>query len=122
MKTQSLPFIQNLAIMASAGTGKTYQLAMRFIALLLAGVKPEEIVAITFSRKAAGEILEKIVSTLLELIQKEDKRIEAAKNGFIPIGTSAPAGTDSISKRTTVFSSRSFRPPPPNSGSVAKSP
>ena len=75
--------------MASAGTGKTYQLAMRFIALLLAGVKPEEIVAITFSRKAAGEILEKIVSTLLELIQKEDKRIEAAKNGFIPIGTSA---------------------------------
>ena len=88
MNTQTLPFTKNLAIMASAGTGKTYQLAMRCISLLLAGAKPEEIAAITFSRKAAGEILEKIVSILLELIQKENKRDEAVKAGFIPPGTS----------------------------------
>ena len=80
-------FVQNLAIMASAGTGKTYQLAMRFISLLLAGAGPEEIAALTFSRKAAGEILEKIVSLLSELIRKEDKRCEAVKDGFIPPGT-----------------------------------
>ena len=75
--------------MASAGTGKTYQLAMRCISLLLAGAKPEEIAALTFSRKAAGEILEKIVSILLELIRKEGKRDEAVKDGFIPPETSA---------------------------------
>ena len=87
--TAPVPFIKNLAIMASAGTGKTYQLAMRFISLLLSGAKPEEIAALTFSRKAAGEILEKIVSLLLELIRREDKRCEAVKNGFIPPGTTA---------------------------------
>ena len=89
MNTQTLPFTKNLAIMASAGTGKTYQLAMRCISLLLAGAKPEEIAALTFSRKAAGEILEKIVSILSELIRKAGKRDEAVKAGFIPAGTSA---------------------------------
>ena len=39
----------NLAIMASAGTGKTYSLAMRYITLLKLGVEPEEIVAMTFT-------------------------------------------------------------------------
>ena len=41
---------QNMAIMASAGTGKTTQLAFRFINLLHAGVNPSEILAITFTQ------------------------------------------------------------------------
>ena len=85
--TAPFPFVQNLAIMASAGTGKTYQLSMRFIALLLTGAKPEEIAALTFSRKAAGEILEDIVSNLMKLIREEKKRDQAVKDGFIPSGT-----------------------------------
>ena len=48
----------HLVIRASAGTGKTYQLALRFIGLLAAGAGPEEILATTFTRKAAGEILD----------------------------------------------------------------
>ena len=83
----AFPLVRNLAIMASAGTGKTYQLSMRFIALLLIGVKPEEIAALTFSRKAAGEILEDIVSNLMRLIREKNKRDQAVADGFIPSGT-----------------------------------
>jgi len=50
--------ITNLAISASAGTGKTYTLATRYIRLLAAGAEPESVVAMTFTRKAAGEILD----------------------------------------------------------------
>ena len=57
----SLP---DLVIRASAGTGKTYQLTNRFISLLVSGVLPEAILAATFTRKAAGEILERILLTL----------------------------------------------------------
>ena len=51
-------------IEASAGTGKTQALANRLIALLRIGVKPQEIVALTFSRAAAGEIFERFVTLL----------------------------------------------------------
>ena len=53
-------------ISASAGTGKTYQLALRFVALLCLGVDPTSIVALTFTRKAAGEFRDRILSRLAE--------------------------------------------------------
>jgi len=56
----------NLLIEASAGTGKTQALAERLIELLRGGVKPQEIVALTFSRAAAGEIFERFVTLLAE--------------------------------------------------------
>ena len=45
--------LQHLMIRASAGSGKTWQLSRRFIALLMLGVDPARIVALTFTRKAA---------------------------------------------------------------------
>lgn len=51
-------------ILASAGTGKTYQLTGRFIRLLAMGVKPGAILATTFTRKAAGEILGRVLTRL----------------------------------------------------------
>jgi len=57
---------ENILIEASAGTGKTQSLGLRLIELLKAGVKPQEIVALTFSRAAAGEIFERFVSLLAE--------------------------------------------------------
>ncbi|HOK03714.1 MAG TPA: UvrD-helicase domain-containing protein [Victivallales bacterium] len=65
--------IQNEAISASAGTGKTYQLVNRYISLLIAGAKPEEIVVLTFTRNAAGEIFERIIQRLIQLIQNPEK-------------------------------------------------
>lgn len=56
----------NLLIEASAGTGKTQALAERLIELIRRGVKPHEIVALTFSRAAAGEIFERFVTLLAE--------------------------------------------------------
>lgn len=51
-------------IMASAGTGKTFTLAGRFLKLLFQEVPPAEILATTFTRKAAGEILERVLGWL----------------------------------------------------------
>ncbi len=56
----------NELIEASAGTGKTQSLARRLIELAQGGVEPQEIVALTFSRAAAGEIFERFVSLLAE--------------------------------------------------------
>jgi ATP-dependent helicase/nuclease subunit A len=58
--------IKHQAIMASAGSGKTYQLAHRYIRLLAFGIAPENIIALTFSRKAAGEIFDSIIKYLCE--------------------------------------------------------
>ncbi|MBR2940318.1 MAG: UvrD-helicase domain-containing protein [Kiritimatiellae bacterium] len=60
----------NILIEASAGTGKTQALAERLIELIRGGVKPQEIVALTFSRAAAGEIFERFVTLLAEKIEK----------------------------------------------------
>ena len=63
--------IGHQAIAASAGSGKTFQLAHRYLRLLADGVSPEEIVALTFSRKAAGEIFDSIVAYLCEAAATE---------------------------------------------------
>ena len=41
---------------ASAGTGKTTQLVRRIVAAMASGVRPENIVAVTFTNAAAGEM------------------------------------------------------------------
>ncbi|WP_437200809.1 UvrD-helicase domain-containing protein [Planctomicrobium sp. SH664] len=56
---------RRLLIRASAGTGKTFQLSNRYISLLRAS-SAEKILASTFTRKAAGEILERILKRLAE--------------------------------------------------------
>lgn len=51
-------------IRASAGSGKTYALTNRFVRLLAEGAAPERIVALTFTRKAAGEFFAEILHKL----------------------------------------------------------
>lgn len=69
---------RHLVIRASAGTGKTHQLATRFIGLLAAGVRPDEILATTFTRKAAGEILDRVLFRLAEAAGDEARRRQLA--------------------------------------------
>jgi ATP-dependent helicase/nuclease subunit A len=54
----------NVVLEASAGTGKTSVLVARYVNLLKAGVEPANILAITFTRKAAAEMRERIVREL----------------------------------------------------------
>jgi ATP-dependent helicase/nuclease subunit A len=54
----------NVVLEASAGTGKTRVLVDRYVNLVRAGVEPRHILAITFTRKAAAEMRERILSTL----------------------------------------------------------
>lgn len=56
--------ITSTLIAASAGTGKTYQLSLRFLSLLALGEQPEKMIAVTFTRKAAGEFADRILSDL----------------------------------------------------------
>ncbi len=69
-----------LALKASAGSGKTFALTIRYITLLLKGASPSEILTLTFTNKAANEMNERIYKTLqtlgddeayLNAIQKE---------------------------------------------------
>ena len=57
---------RHVMILASAGSGKTYALTGRYIALLAQGAKPERIVALTFTRKAAGEFFDEILKKLAD--------------------------------------------------------
>jgi ATP-dependent exoDNAse (exonuclease V) beta subunit len=77
-------------ILASAGTGKTYQLSGRFLALLFRGVPPERILATTFTRKAAGEILDRVLKRLVDAA--EDPAQLEALNAQLA-GDGAPAAT-----------------------------
>jgi ATP-dependent exoDNAse (exonuclease V) beta subunit len=56
--------LQHIAISASAGSGKTYQLTNRFIYLLHLAEQPERIIALTFTRTAAGEFFHNIIEKL----------------------------------------------------------
>jgi ATP-dependent exoDNAse (exonuclease V) beta subunit len=60
----------NVALEASAGTGKTKVLVDRYVNLLREGVDPANVLAITFTRKAAAEMRERIVSTLRQAAER----------------------------------------------------
>lgn len=64
--------IENVMIRASAGSGKTWQLANRYLALLALGVKPERVIALTFTRKAAGEFADRILTRLAAGAESEE--------------------------------------------------
>ncbi len=56
----------NVILEASAGTGKTRVLVERYVNLLRAGVEPDHILAITFTRKAAAEMRQRVIERLKE--------------------------------------------------------
>jgi ATP-dependent helicase/nuclease subunit A len=62
----------NVVLEASAGTGKTSVLVWRYINLLKAGVEPGHILAITFTRKAAAEMRERIIRELKDAAARSE--------------------------------------------------
>ena len=59
------------AYSASAGSGKTFALSVRYISLLFMGVEPNTILAATFTNKAASEMKQRVISLLIHLEEKE---------------------------------------------------
>lgn len=56
-----------LALKASAGSGKTFALSVRYITLLLLGAMPNEILTLTFTNKAANEMKQRILNNIYTL-------------------------------------------------------
>ncbi len=64
------------SVLASAGTGKTWQLVARLTRLLLHGARLDAILAITFTRKAAGEMQQRLNQRLRELLEADDAALD----------------------------------------------
>ena len=77
---------RNIVVEACAGSGKTWLLISRILRLLLAGVAPSEILAITFTRKAAQEMTARLTQWLadLALMSESDARAFLAERGIVP--------------------------------------
>jgi len=81
---------RSVVVEACAGAGKTWMLVSRILRALLAGVAPQEILAITFTRKAAGEMRHRLHQWLTEFSQLPVERLaqELARRG-VPLPESS---------------------------------
>jgi ATP-dependent helicase/nuclease subunit A len=65
-------------VSANAGSGKTHVLVQRVIRLLLAGVPPERILCLTFTKAAAANMAERVFTTLGHWVTLDDDALDAA--------------------------------------------
>lgn len=79
------------ALSASAGSGKTFALTIRYLVLIFKGVMPNKILALTFTRKAAAEMENRIIETFLGLkkyspnVPSKERKFEAEKGELLNI-------------------------------------
>jgi len=86
----------NFVVHAAAGTGKTWLLTSRIIRLLLAGSAPGAILAITFTRKAAAEIQERLLSRLLLMAGSAEPDLDQQLD---EIGSDIDSSTRDLARR-----------------------
>jgi len=67
----------SVVVEACAGSGKTWLLTARLFRLLLSGARPDQILAITFTRKAAQEMQERLFGLLRECALLSDDKLSA---------------------------------------------
>jgi len=78
-------FQKKLALEASAGSGKTFALSIRYVSLLFLGATPESILTLTFTNKASTEMSERISLLLKSLTKKEVEKRELEKKEFVEL-------------------------------------
>ena len=69
---------RHVVVEACAGAGKTWMLVSRMLRALLEGAQPHEILAITFTKKAAGEMRARLLQWLEEFSRADDAQLREA--------------------------------------------
>jgi len=67
---------RSVAVEACAGAGKTWMLVSRMLRALLEGCAPQDILAITFTKKAAGEMRQRLQEWLHQFASKTDAELQ----------------------------------------------
>ena len=77
---------RSVAVEACAGAGKTWMLVSRILRALLAGCEPQDILAITFTKKAAGEMRQRLLAWLRDFARHSDAKLaqELVSRGMAP--------------------------------------
>ncbi len=68
---------RSVAVEACAGAGKTWMLVSRIVRALLEGSAPQEILAITFTKKAAGEMRQRLHEWLVAFASATPEQLDA---------------------------------------------
>lgn len=89
---------QHVWLSASAGTGKTHVLSARVLRLLLAGVAPERILCLTFTKAGAAEMAERVHSRLARWVQGRSTEVAA---DLIALGEDP--GPESVARARLLF-------------------
>lgn len=84
---------RSVAVEACAGAGKTWMLVSRILRALLEGTAPQDILAITFTKKAAGEMRQRLQDWLRLFAHKTDTELatELVLRGMTPAAAQARA-------------------------------
>ena len=82
---------RSVAVEACAGAGKTWMLVSRILRALLDGAQPHEILAITFTKKAAGEMRQRLQDWLAQFAQATPEQLvaELVVRGIAPASAHA---------------------------------
>lgn len=67
---------RHVVVEACAGAGKTWMLVSRILRALLDGAAPQEILAITFTKKAAGEMRQRLMEWLQAFAHATDEQLQ----------------------------------------------
>ncbi|MBT1182178.1 UvrD-helicase domain-containing protein [Bifidobacterium sp. CP2] len=77
------PVHDDVLVVAGAGSGKTYTMTRRIIELIGRGTAPERILGLTFTRKAAGELLDRVSTAVLSSGNDGEDRAANADRAFL---------------------------------------
>ena len=88
---------------ANAGSGKTYILVTRLVRLMLAGVAPEKLLCLTYTRSAAAEMKERLFTLLAEWALLDDGELSAAIAERLGATADDPTQGDMLARARKLF-------------------